>query len=231
MIAPRVEFRTVRVDELQCLFAIINKIKLAPVVSMVEHWRTMATRTGKIEITSLVTRIATYLRALAGDQVTYLDTPSETFNEEHFVQAHLLKCVEGELVMLYPHSPTTIVLQCPELGLYQVKRFTLNLASEDDEETIRPSRHNISGPGPATRSRTRRSDRNLIPESTTQQAPTSGRVGPSSSHQHQPQSSGSQPPVPLSALAQHTLSRPALGTNQPTARATCIVTMRSSMAS
>jgi hypothetical protein len=37
MIAPRVEFRIVRVDELQCLFSIINKIKLAPVVSMVEH--------------------------------------------------------------------------------------------------------------------------------------------------------------------------------------------------
>jgi hypothetical protein len=55
MIAPRVEFRMVRVDELQYLFAIINKIKIAPIVSMVEHWRTMATRTGKIELTSLVT--------------------------------------------------------------------------------------------------------------------------------------------------------------------------------
>jgi hypothetical protein len=80
MISPRVEFRTVRVDELQCLFAIINKIKLAPVVSMVEHWRTMATRTGKIEITSLVTRIVAYLGALAGAQVTYLDTPREMRN-------------------------------------------------------------------------------------------------------------------------------------------------------
>jgi hypothetical protein len=36
-IAPRVEFRTVRVDELQCLFAIIHKIKLVVVVSIVEH--------------------------------------------------------------------------------------------------------------------------------------------------------------------------------------------------
>jgi hypothetical protein len=71
-------------------------------------------------------------------QVTYLDTPHETFNKEHFVQAHLLKRVEGELVMLYPHSTTTVVLSCLELGLYQVKRFTLNLASVDDEETIRP---------------------------------------------------------------------------------------------
>jgi hypothetical protein len=150
MIAPRVEFRTVRVDELQCLFAIINKIKLAPVISMVEHWRTMATRTGNIEITSMVTRISMYLGVLAGAQVTYLDTPRETFNEKHFVQVHLLKRVEGELVMLNLHSSTTIVLPCPELGLPQVKRFTLNLASEDDEETIRPSRHNISGPGLAT---------------------------------------------------------------------------------
>jgi hypothetical protein len=55
MISPRVEFRTVRVDELQCMFAIIKKIKPVPVVSMVEHWRTMTTRTGKIEVTSLVT--------------------------------------------------------------------------------------------------------------------------------------------------------------------------------
>jgi hypothetical protein len=170
--APRVEFRTVRVDELQCLFAIIHKIKLAPVISMVEHWRTMATRTDKIEITPLVTRIATYIGALEGAQVTCLETTSETFDEKHFVQAHLLKRVEGELVVLYPHSSTTIVLPCPELGLYQVKKFTLNLASEDDAEKVRPSQH-IFGPEPATRSRTRRSDRNLIPESTTQQVPTS----------------------------------------------------------
>jgi hypothetical protein len=98
----------------------------------------------------LVTRIATYLGALAGAQVTYLDTPRETFNEEHFVQAHLLKRVEEELVMLYPHFSMTIILPCPKLGLYQVKRFTLNLAYEDGEETIRPSWHNISTPGPTT---------------------------------------------------------------------------------
>jgi hypothetical protein len=70
MIAPRVEFRTIKVDELQCMFAIINKIKLASVISMVEHWRTMSTRTGKIEIIALVIQIATYIRLLVGAQVT-----------------------------------------------------------------------------------------------------------------------------------------------------------------
>jgi hypothetical protein len=66
--------------------------------------RTITTRTGKIEITSLVTQIATHLGVLVGAQVTYLETPSETFGEDHFVKAHLLKHVDGELVMLYPHS-------------------------------------------------------------------------------------------------------------------------------
>jgi hypothetical protein len=97
------------------------------------------------------------------------------------VQAHLLKHVEGELIMLYPHSSTTIVLPCPELGLYQVKKFTLNLASEDDAEMVKPSRHRTSGPRPQTRSHTHRSDMNLIPESTTQVASASGGAGPSSS--------------------------------------------------
>jgi hypothetical protein len=106
----------------------------------------MATWTGKIEITSLVTRIAMYLGALEGAQVTYLETPHETFDEDHFMQARLMKRVEAELVMLYPHSSTTIILPCPELGLYQVKKYTLNLTPEDYVETVRPSRHSILGP-------------------------------------------------------------------------------------
>jgi hypothetical protein len=115
----------------------------------------------------------------------------------------------------------TIILSCPELGLYQVKRFTLILAFEDDEETVRPSRHGIFGPGPATRSRTRRSDRNLIPESTTQQASASGRAGFASSRQHQPQSNGSQPPsASICSSSTHSQSArfgtpPTYGTSYP----------------
>jgi hypothetical protein len=155
-----------------------------------------------------------------------LDTPRESFDEEHFVQAHLLKRVEGEQVMLYPHSSTTIVLPCPELGLYQVKKFTLNLASEDDVETIRPSRHNISGSGQPP-------DRALaeVTGTSSQQAPHSRRrhkaeqdplVATSSSHNPVEVS----PPVPLSALAQHTLGQPALEANQPRTRPSSEVPVR-----
>jgi hypothetical protein len=76
--------------------------------------------------------------------------PYETLKEDHFVQAHLLKRVEGELVMLYRHSSTTIALPFLVLGLYQVKKYTLNLTPEDVVEMVRPSRHSISGPEPTT---------------------------------------------------------------------------------
>jgi hypothetical protein len=177
----------------------------------------MATRTGKIEITSLVTLIATYIGALVGAQVTYLETPHDTFDEEHFVQAHLLKRVEGELVMLYPHSSITIVLPCPELGLYQVKKFTLNLASEDDAETIRPLQHNIFGPEPATQFALIE-----VTGTSSQKAPHNKCWHPTeqdplvaTSSSHNP--AESSPPVPLSAPTQHTFSQPVLGANQPTA--------------
>jgi hypothetical protein len=53
-------------------------------------------------------------------------------DEDNFVQAHLLKRVDGELVMLYPHSSTTTIIPFPELGLYQVKKYTQNLTLEGD---------------------------------------------------------------------------------------------------
>jgi hypothetical protein len=72
---------------------------------------------------------------------------------------------------------------------------------------------------------------------------TSSQKAPHSKHQHPTEqdplvATSSRhnlaevgPLVPLSTPAQHTLSQPALGGNQPTARATHIVTMKSSMVS
>jgi hypothetical protein len=34
--------------------------------------------------------------------------------------------------MLYPHSSTTTIIPFPELGLYQVKKYTQNLTLEGD---------------------------------------------------------------------------------------------------
>ena len=56
---PREDVRTVHVDELRILYAMVNKIKIAPVQEMVRQWLGNFRMVGPIECTSLVTRIAT----------------------------------------------------------------------------------------------------------------------------------------------------------------------------
>ena len=56
---PREDVQTVRVDELHILYAMVNKIKIAPVQEMVHQWLGNFRMSGPVECTSLVTRIAT----------------------------------------------------------------------------------------------------------------------------------------------------------------------------
>ena len=52
---PREDVRTVRVDELRILYAMVNKIKIAPVQEMVHQWLGNFRMVGPVECTSLVT--------------------------------------------------------------------------------------------------------------------------------------------------------------------------------
>jgi hypothetical protein len=119
------------------------------------------------------------------------------------MQDQLLKSVKGELVMIYSHSSTTIILPCPELRLYQVKKYTLNLTLVDGAEMVRPSRHSISGPRPTTWSRTRKHDKNLVPKKTMQQAPESDGAGPSGSHQQRKSSRSQHPSASIYSILTH----------------------------
>ena len=64
MCFPKDDVRTVRVDELHILYAMVNKIKIAPVQEMVRQWLENFRMSGPVECTSLVTRIATSLGVL-----------------------------------------------------------------------------------------------------------------------------------------------------------------------
>ena len=61
---PRDNVWTVRIDELRILYAMVNKIKIAPVQEMVRRWLGNFRMIGPVECTSLVTRIATSLGVL-----------------------------------------------------------------------------------------------------------------------------------------------------------------------
>ena len=75
--------------ELQCLYTMANKIHFLPNRSMLAHWQKMITAKSPIDITPLVTHVARYVKAMEGDEVTFLpETEAYKYEVdlEHFVQ-------------------------------------------------------------------------------------------------------------------------------------------------
>ncbi|RLN42318.1 hypothetical protein C2845_PM01G43120 [Panicum miliaceum] len=71
-----------------------KKIKLSPVMIMLAHWQNMIAGRSPIGITTLVTRIATHVKALENAQVTCLPWEDEyhlKVGMEHFVQGHMMR--------------------------------------------------------------------------------------------------------------------------------------------
>ncbi|RLM69308.1 hypothetical protein C2845_PM17G07760 [Panicum miliaceum] len=64
VVHPRSDLRLCSLPELHYLFTMANKIKLSPVMSMLAHWQKMIAGGSPIDITTLVTRIATHVKAL-----------------------------------------------------------------------------------------------------------------------------------------------------------------------
>ena len=79
--------------------------------------------TGKspIDITPLVTRVARYVKAMDGAEVTFLpETEAYRYEVglEHFVQGHMMrKGLGNSLFMCYPGYDREIELPCPRLSL------------------------------------------------------------------------------------------------------------------
>ncbi|RLM54906.1 hypothetical protein C2845_PM10G12290 [Panicum miliaceum] len=90
---------------------------------------------GPIDITSLVTRIATHVGALENAQVTYLplmEAYQLQVGLEHFMQGHLMcEGLGNSLFMCYPGYDREIELPWSRLSLYSVKRLTLQMEKKE----------------------------------------------------------------------------------------------------
>ena len=87
------DLRLCSLPKLQCLYAMVNKIRFLPVRSMLAHWQKMITGKSPIDITPLVTRVARYVKAMEGTEVTFLpETEAYRYEVglEHFVQGHMM---------------------------------------------------------------------------------------------------------------------------------------------
>jgi hypothetical protein len=70
--------------EMQLLYAMLKKTKVAPVKEMFNHWLETTKASTVITCTSLVTRIVASIGALDGQDVTYISTPRIQI-DEHFL--------------------------------------------------------------------------------------------------------------------------------------------------
>ncbi|RLN41975.1 hypothetical protein C2845_PM01G45650 [Panicum miliaceum] len=94
VVHPHSDLRLCSLSEVQYLFAMAKKIKLFPIMSMLAHWQKMIVGRSHIDITTLVTCIATHVKALDNAQVTYLPWGDEyqlRVGVEHFVQGHMMR--------------------------------------------------------------------------------------------------------------------------------------------
>ena len=121
VVHPHTELRLCNLPELQCLYAMANKIHFSPVMSLLAHWQKMISGRSPIDITSLVTHVARYVKAMEGTEVTFLPKTEAYRYEvslEHFVQGHMMREGPGNSIfMCYPGYNREIELPCPRLSL------------------------------------------------------------------------------------------------------------------
>ena len=95
----------------------------------------MITGKSPIDLTPLVTRVARYVKAMDGAEVTFLpETVAYKYEVglEHFLQGHMMREGPGNSIfMCYPGYDREIELPCPRLSLYSMKNLTLQMEKRE----------------------------------------------------------------------------------------------------
>jgi hypothetical protein len=109
-----VELHSITTHELNCLFAMVNRINYTHVANIVDYFKNVQKMSGPIECTSMVTRIAMNLGCLEMANLTNIEGDIPVLGLDHFVHTHIL-CEEPDhsLSMSYGHK----VIQLPNPGL------------------------------------------------------------------------------------------------------------------
>ena len=146
----RQDIRVVCNDEMKILYAMIKKIKIAPVKEIFKHWlELLKTFSTSISCTSLVTCIGTGVSAIEDRDIDYILTPRLIIDEHYLLQGHHLKHnVAGQLVFFFQGCTNKIPLPNLDLCLYNFPVLTFPLIPQEEA-------HRGSVSGRMTRSRGR----------------------------------------------------------------------------
>ena len=119
------------------LYALVNHIKVSPTKAMADYGSKFNQRTGNIEMTSWITRLAFNMGLLNTAVYSYIPSDRDLLTVEHFSQGHLLRENQetGEIHMIYQDYVNKIAL--PDMSLWLVNEPTLLLALETEAERNR----------------------------------------------------------------------------------------------
>jgi len=81
---PRSSTRTVKIDELKLMYAMVKRRKISPVKFMMNQWLEVFTLVADVKCTSLVTRIATNMGLLYTSLLTLIIEPCLYIDFEYF---------------------------------------------------------------------------------------------------------------------------------------------------
>ena len=138
---PRADIRVVLNAELRILYAMVHKIKMAPVRDIIRHMQDSIRFSTAICCTSLVTRIANGVKALERKNVTYIPTPRFVITEQSMVAGHHLRTDHaGNLVYFFPGYINELPLPNPAYSLYKSPSLTFTLVEQEEERRSSVSR-------------------------------------------------------------------------------------------
>jgi hypothetical protein len=144
---PVMELCSVTTPELNCLFAMVNRIKYTLVADIVDYFKNVHKMSGPIDCTSMVTRVAMNLGCPEMANLAYIEGDVPDLGLDHFVHTHILhEEPDHSLSMLYGRK--VIRLSSPGLRLYSCKSLTLQF------DRMGEVCHSFTGP-PRTHERAR----------------------------------------------------------------------------
>jgi hypothetical protein len=163
---PRNDNISVRVGDMQLIYATLKRQDVSPVKMLVEHWLLFPNLLGDVSCTSLITRIANDLGILGDATIIDIDTPREIISYDYFHQGIWVKRIQEKLH--YIHNKNAILLPNPGLGIYSMQPFLINeqaqlVQQQPPRTSARASSSNYAGADPLPQDDAYRSYENFVP--------------------------------------------------------------------
>jgi hypothetical protein len=95
---------SVRVGDMQLIYAALKRNVVSPVKVLVEHWLLFPNLVGDVCCTSLITRIADDLGILGDATIINIDTPREIIGYDYFRQGRWVERIKEKLHYIHNKS-------------------------------------------------------------------------------------------------------------------------------